>query len=81
MYTYLKKGSHSSRRKNDFVVNREKTATFGKKSLRTLEHKIWSSLPKDLSSLLKCTESIKTRYGPECRFNICKYLGKPYHYI
>ena len=44
MYTYFKKGSHSAKRKNDLVVNREKTTTFGKKSLRTLKHKIWNSL-------------------------------------
>ena len=39
MCTYFKKGSHSSRRKNDLVVNRAKTATFGEKSLRTLDLK------------------------------------------
>ena len=44
MYTYFKKGSHSAKRKNDLVVNREKTTTFGKNSLRTLKHKIWNSL-------------------------------------
>ena len=44
MYTYFKKGSHSAKRKNDLVVNREKTTTFGKKSLRTLKQKIWNSL-------------------------------------
>ena len=35
MHTYFKKGSHSSRRKNDLVINRAKTTTFGEKGLRT----------------------------------------------
>ena len=81
MLTYLEKGSHTARRKNDLVVNRAKTATFDEKSLRTLGPKISNSLPedvKDLTSLRKFTELIKTWYGPEC--NICKYSGDPYHY-
>ena len=63
MHTYFKKGSLSTRRKNDLVVNRAKTTTFSKNSLRTLGHKIWNSLPedvKDLTSLPKFTELIKT---------------------
>ena len=36
MYKYFKKNSHSARRKNDLVINRAKTTTFGEKSLRTL---------------------------------------------
>ena len=81
--TYFKKGSHSARRKNDLVINREKTTMFVEKSRRTLGPKIWNSLPedvKDLTSLPKFTEFIKTWYGPECRCNICKYSGNPYHY-
>ena len=39
MRTYFKKGSHSSRRKNDLVVNSAKTTTFGEKGLRTLDLK------------------------------------------
>ena len=39
MHTYFQKGSHSARTKNDFVVNRAKTTTFGEKSLRTLGRK------------------------------------------
>ena len=35
MHTYFKKGSHSARRKNDLVINRVKTTTFGEKGLRT----------------------------------------------
>ena len=83
MHTYFKKGSHSARTKNDFVVNRAKTTTFGEKSLRTLGRKISNSLPediKDLTSLPKYTVFIKTWYGPECRCNICGYSGKSYHY-
>ena len=34
--TYFKKGSHSARRKNDLIINREKTTMFVEKSLRTL---------------------------------------------
>ena len=63
MHTYFKKGSLSTRRKNDLVLNRAKTTTFSKNSLRTLRHKIWNSLPedvKDLTSLPKFTELIKT---------------------
>ena len=69
--------------KNDLVVNRVKTKTFGEKSLRTLGPKTWNSLPedvKDLTSLPKFIEFIKTWYGSECRCNICKYAGNPYHY-
>lgn len=33
MHTYLKKGLHFAKRKNDLVVNSAKTATFGKKRL------------------------------------------------
>ena len=65
--TYFKKSSYSARRKNDLVVNRAKTTTFGGKSLRTLGPKIWNSLPediKDLTSTPKFTEFIKTWYGP-----------------
>ena len=40
MYKYFKRDSHSAWRKNDSVINREKTATFGEKSLRTLGPKI-----------------------------------------
>ena len=36
MHTYLRKGSHSTRRKNDLVVNRAKTTTFGEKSLKDI---------------------------------------------
>ena len=46
MCTYFKKGSHSARRKNDLVVNRAKTTTFGEKSVRILEPKIWNPLPE-----------------------------------
>ena len=83
MYTYLKKDSHFAWRKNDLVINRAKTATFGEKSLRTLGPKIWNSLPedfKDLTSLQKFTEFIKTWYEPECKCSVCKYSGDPYHY-
>ena len=81
--TYFKKGSHSGRRKNDLDVNRAKTATFSEKSLRTLGPKICNSPPEDvkhLTSLPKFIEFIKTWYGPECRCDICKYPGNPYHY-
>ena len=81
--TYFKKSSHSASRKDDLVVNRAKTATFGEKSLRTVGPNIWNSLlkeVKDLTSLQKFTEFIKTWYGPECKCNICKYSGNPYHY-
>ena len=83
MRTSFKKGSHSARRKNDLVVNRAKTTTFGEKSLRTLGPKIYNSLPEDvkyLTSVPKFREFIKTWYGPECRCNICKYSGNAYHY-
>ena len=83
MRTYFKKGSQSAKKKNNLVVNRAKTTTFGENSLRTSEPKIWNSLPEDLkdwTSLQKFTEFIKTWYGPECRCNICKYSGNPYHY-
>ena len=33
MHTYFKKGSHSTRRKNNLVVNRLKTTTFSENSL------------------------------------------------
>ena len=33
MHTHFKKGLHSAREKNDLVVNRAKTTTFGEKSL------------------------------------------------
>ena len=83
MHRYFKKGSHSARRRNDLVVNRAKTTTFGEKSLRTLGRQNWNSLPEDakiLTSLQKFTEFIKTWYGSECKCNICKYSGDPYHY-
>ena len=65
MHTYLKKGLHSARIKNDLVINRGKTTTLGEKSLRTLGPKIWNSLPEDIkdsTSLQKFTEFIKTWY-------------------
>ena len=80
MHKYFKKGSHSSRRKNELVVNRAKTATFGEKSLTTLGPKIWNSLPedvKDLTSLQKFTEIIKIW---KRKYNIFKYSGHSYHY-
>ena len=73
MHIYFKKGSHSAGRKNDLVVNNSKTTTFGKKSLRTLDPKIWNSPPenvKHLTPLPKFTEFIKTWYGFECKYNI-----------
>ena len=51
--------------------------------MTSLEPKIWNFLPedvKDLTSLPKFTELIKTWYEPECRRNICKYSDNPYHY-
>ena len=63
MYIHFKRGSRSVGRKNDLVVNRAKTITFGEKSLRILGPKTWNSLPedvKDLTSLPKFTEIIKT---------------------
>ena len=83
MHTYFKKASHSARRKNGLVVNRAKTTTFNEKSLRILGPKTWNSLlkdVKDLTSLQKFTEFIKTWYGPECKCSIYKYSGDPYHY-
>ena len=80
MHKYFKKGSHSSRRKNELVFNRAKTATFGEKSLTTLGPKIWKSLPedvKDLTSLQKFTEIIKIW---KRKYNIFKYSGHSYHY-
>ena len=66
------------------VVNLiKKTTTFGEKNLRTLGPKIWNSLSedvKDLTSLPEFTESIKAWYGPECKYNICKYLSNINHY-
>ena len=70
MHTYFKKGSYSARRKNELIVNREKTTTFGEKILRSLGHKTWNSLPedvKDLTSFQKFKEFIETWYGPECK--------------
>ena len=52
MHTYLKKGSQSARRKNDFVINRVKTTPFGEKSQRTLGPKIWSSLTEEVKELI-----------------------------
>ena len=66
----VRKSPHFARRKNHCVVNRVKTTTFGEKSLRTLEPKVWNSLPEDvkgLTSLLKFKEFIKTFHGPEWR--------------
>ena len=83
MYTYFKKDSHSARRKNDLAINRAKTTTFGEKNLRISGPKIWNSLPEDvknLTSLHKFTEFIRTWYKPECKCNICKYMGDPYHH-
>ena len=63
MQIHFKRGSRSAGRKNDLVVNRAKTITFGEKSLRILGPKTWNSLPedvKDLISLPKFTEIIKT---------------------
>ena len=60
-----------------------KATTFGEKSLRTLRPNFQNYLledAKDLASLPKFTEIIKTWYVPECKFNICKYSGNPYHY-
>ena len=65
MYTYFKKDSHSHKIKNDSVINRVKTTMFGEKGLRSLGPKIWNSLledVKDLTSLQKFTEFIKTWY-------------------
>ena len=82
-HTFFKQGWHSARRKNDLVINRVKTTTFGEKSLKTLGPKIWNSSPedvKDLTSLPKFTEFIKTWYRTEQKCNICKYSGNSYHY-
>ena len=56
---------------------------FSEKSLKKLGPKIWNSLPedvKDLASLPKFKEFIRTWYGSECKCNVYKYLGNPYHY-
>lgn len=52
MHKYFRKDSHSARRKNDLVVNRAKTATFGEKKLRTLGPKMWISLPEHVKDFL-----------------------------
>ena len=79
MHTYFKKGSHSARRKNDLVINRGKTTMLSEKSLRTLGPKIWNSLPediKDLTSLQKFTEFIKTWYT----LNVNATWSNSYHH-
>ena len=81
MHTYFQKCSHSARRKNELLIGQN--PTFGEKSLRTLGPKPWISLRedvKDLTSLLKFSDFIKTWYGPECKCNICKFSGNPYHH-
>ena len=45
-------------RKNDLVINRAKTATFGEKSLITLGPKIWHSLPEDVKYILNLSSKI-----------------------
>ena len=72
MHIYFKKGSHSARRRNDLVVNRAKSTTF----VENLEFSTWRRQRLNFSSIIY----IKTWYGPECKCNICKYSGNPYHY-
>ena len=80
MHTYFERCSHSATRAKK---TRSKTTKFGEKSLRTFGPKIWNSLTEDvndLTSLQKFTEIFKGWYGPECKCDICKYAGSPYHY-
>ena len=83
MKLHFKKGSYSTRRKNNLVVNRARTTTFGEKSLQILGPKIWNSLPenaKEQTSIKEFNKFIKTWYGPKCMCNICQYSGNPFHY-
>ena len=47
----LIEGLYSAGRKNNLVVNRAKTTTFGKMSLRTQGAKIWNFLPEDVKDI------------------------------
>ena len=76
MCTYFKKASHAARRKNNLVVNRAKTTTFGEKSLRNWDLKIGILYLKTSENQLlfqNLQNSLKTWYETEYRCNICKY--------
>ena len=63
-------------RPNDILVKNRKSATFGDKSLATLEPKIWNALPQNIkagNSYVKFKEYIATLFGPKCKWNVCSF--------
>ena len=65
--------SSSARRPNDTAVVRANKITYGTKSLRSLGHQIWNSLPEHIeaeTSLFR--DLINTINTKECLCNLCK---------
>ena len=63
-------------RLNDILVKARKSATFGDKSLATLEPKIWNALPQNIkpeNSYVKFKVYIATYFGPKCKCNVCSF--------
>ena len=62
---------------NNIVVESHNSATYGDKSLMTLDPKIWNILPEKIkseTSYEKFKEYIDLWLGSKCRCNICKSL-------
>ena len=62
-------------RPNNIVVKSHNSATYGDKSLMTLDPKIWNALPEKIeseTSYNELKEYTDLWFGPKCRCNICK---------
>ena len=60
---------------NNIVVKSHNSATYGDKSLMTLDPKIWNALPEKIeseTSYNELKEYTDLWFGPKCRCNICK---------
>ena len=58
---------------NDILVKHHNTITYGAKSLKPLDPKIWNQLPggiKSETSYTKIKECIDTWLGPNCSCNV-----------
>ena len=64
---------HPKVRPTDILVKQHNTITYGTKSLKTLDPKVWDQLPEDIkpeTSYTKFKEYINNCFGPKCRCNV-----------
>ena len=58
--------------------------TYGDKSLTALQPKIWNKFHKNkksLTSITKCKEYMRKRFGPSCKCNVCRMVRYFFSYV